>query len=124
MIDAPIGRDPHNRLRMMVRKDGGRDAQTTYRVREYLDGLTLLEASPITGRTHQIRVHLASIGRPVIGDAVYGTTSALVQRQFLHAWRLSLRHPADGRALDFEAPLAPDLAAALKRRRGGGAAWP
>lgn len=124
LIDASIGRDPHNRLRMMVRESGGRDSQTAYRVREYLDGLTLLEASPITGRTHQIRVHLASIGRPIVGDAVYGKPSALVRRQFLHAWRLSLRHPADGRVLDFEAPLAPDLRQALEQLRGGDAASP
>jgi 23S rRNA pseudouridine1911/1915/1917 synthase len=115
-IDAPIGRDPNNRQRMMVRGAGGREALTAYRVRDDLDGYTLLEASPITGRTHQIRVHLASIGHPIAGDAVYGKhaskdagPSKLVPRQFLHAWRLSFRHPIDGRELSFEAPLAEDL---------------
>ncbi len=113
LVDAPLGRDPHNRMRMMVRESGGREAQTSYRVREFLDGLTLVEASPITGRTHQIRVHFASLGHPVVGDAVYGRPSKLVDRQFLHAWRLTLHHPVDGRELTFEAPLAPDLQRAL-----------
>jgi 23S rRNA pseudouridine1911/1915/1917 synthase len=119
MIDAPLGRDPRNRLRMMVLLSGGREAQTSYRVREVIDGLTLVEASPITGRTHQIRVHLASIGHPVVGDLVYGHRSKLVDRQFLHAWRLTLHHPVDGRELRFEAPLAPDLQRALDALHAG-----
>jgi 23S rRNA pseudouridine1911/1915/1917 synthase len=77
--------------------------------------MTLLEASPITGRTHQIRVHFASVKHPVVGDAVYGRRSTLVDRQFLHAWRLTLCHPADGREMSFEAPLADDLREALER---------
>ena len=125
LIDAPIGRDPNNRQRMMVRGAGGREAQTAFRVREYLDGYTLVEASPITGRTHQIRVHFASIGHPIVGDAVYGKhglsrvegSSKLAARQFLHAWRLAFRHPLDGRELSFEAPLAPDLEACLSGLR-------
>ena len=119
LIDAPLGRDPNNRRRMMVRPSpgsgqaGGREAQTAYRLRAYLDGYSFVEASPVTGRTHQIRVHLASIGHPVVGDAVYGRPSKLVTRQFLHAWRLGFRHPIDGRELSFEAPLPADLEAAL-----------
>jgi 23S rRNA pseudouridine1911/1915/1917 synthase len=120
LIDAPIGRDPNNRRRMMVspvtnsgRATAGRDAQTSYRVREHLSGFTLVEASPATGRTHQIRVHLASIGHPVVGDVVYGKPSPLVPRQFLHAWRLAFRHPIDGRDLSFEAELPDDLRVAL-----------
>ena len=109
LIDAPIGRSPNNRQRQMVRGAGGREAQTRYRVRQYADGYTLVEASPITGRTHQIRVHFASLGHPVAGDAVYGKPSKLVARQFLHAWRLSFRHPVNGADLSFEAPLAEDL---------------
>jgi 23S rRNA pseudouridine1911/1915/1917 synthase len=126
MIDAPIGRDPNNRRRMMVRAAssrapgggaGAREAQTLYRVRERFDGYTLVEASPITGRTHQIRVHMASIGHPVAGDPVYGKPSKLVGRQFLHAWRLEFRHPVTGAPLSFEAPLAEDLEAALDQLR-------
>ena len=115
VIDAPIGRDPNNRRRMMVITAGGRAAQTTYHVRAEYDVHSLVEASPVTGRTHQIRVHLASIGHPVVGDAVYGRPSALVGRQFLHAWRLAFRHPVDGRELSFEAPLPPDLESVLAR---------
>ncbi|HXH22601.1 MAG TPA: RluA family pseudouridine synthase [Dehalococcoidia bacterium] len=122
MIDAPIGRDPNNRRRMMVRAAGSRaagarEAQTLYRVRERFDGYTLVEASPITGRTHQIRVHMASIGHPVAGDPVYGKPSKLVGRQFLHAWRLEFRHPVTRAPLSFEAPLADDLEAALDQLR-------
>ena len=114
LIDAPIGRDPNNRMRMMVRERGGREAQTSYRVRQYYDSCSLVEASPITGRTHQIRVHLASIGHSILGDPVYGKATDLVPRLFLHAWRLRLRHPADGTELELEASLAADLTAALE----------
>jgi 23S rRNA pseudouridine1911/1915/1917 synthase len=126
LIDAPIGRDPNNRKRMMINGAAAREAQTSYRMREVFtvrpelaEGragtLTYAEASPITGRTHQIRVHLASLGHPVVGDAVYGHASKLVSRQFLHAWRLMLHHPIDGRELSFEAPLAEDLREALRQ---------
>jgi 23S rRNA pseudouridine1911/1915/1917 synthase len=118
IIDAPLGRDPYNRLRQMVRETGGRDAQTTYRVREYLDGVTYLEASPITGRTHQIRVHFASTGHPIVGDSVYGKPSKAVARQFLHAWRLAVKHPVSGQLLELEAPLPADLESALLSYRG------
>jgi 23S rRNA pseudouridine1911/1915/1917 synthase len=113
MIDAPIGRDPDRRQRMSIRHSDGRAAQTRYRVREYVGGYSYVEASPITGRTHQIRVHFASLGHPIVGDAVYGKASKLVGRQFLHAWRLTLRHPITGEELSFEAPPADDLQAAL-----------
>lgn len=124
LIDAPIARDPNNRKRMMVRAAGGREAQTAYRVRAYLAGgrdggdvCTYVEASPITGRTHQIRVHMASLGHPVVGDRVYGRPSKLVGRQFLHAWRLVLAHPVESRELSFEAPLPEDLQSALDALR-------
>jgi 23S rRNA pseudouridine1911/1915/1917 synthase len=133
LIDAPIGRDPNNRKRMLVNGAASREAQTSYRVREVFaarpevnptlgrmvagqpstGSYTYLEASPITGRTHQIRVHLASLGHPVVGDAVYGHPTKLVARQFLHAWRLTLHHPIDGRELSFEARLSEDLQAVL-----------
>jgi 23S rRNA pseudouridine1911/1915/1917 synthase len=113
LIDAPIGRDPNNRKRQMLRGVGGREAQTSYRVRDHFRGYTYLEASPITGRTHQIRVHLASLGHPIVGDEVYGRPSTLVSRQFLHAWRLAFLHPVDASHLSFEAPLPEDLYSAL-----------
>jgi 23S rRNA-/tRNA-specific pseudouridylate synthase len=104
----------------MVRASGGRESQTSYKVRSHYDAFTYLESSPITGRTHQIRVHLASLGHPVVGDPVYGKPSKLVPRQFLHAWRLSFRHPIDGLEMSFEAPLAEDLRLALKQLRRSG----
>jgi 23S rRNA pseudouridine1911/1915/1917 synthase len=116
VIDAPIGRDPNNRRRMMVIASG-RDAQTGYIVREQLARHALLEASPVTGRTHQIRVHLASIGHPVVADPVYGHPAPFLDRQFLHAWRLSFTHPLTSAALSLEAPLPPDLEAALAAAR-------
>jgi 23S rRNA pseudouridine1911/1915/1917 synthase len=122
MIDAPLGRDPYNRLRQMVREHGGREAQTTYKVIEYLDGVTYLEASPITGRTHQIRVHFASTGHPIVGDTVYGRPSDRVPRQFLHAWKLRLEHPVSGESLEVSAPLAAELQASLLSFRGAASA--
>jgi 23S rRNA pseudouridine1911/1915/1917 synthase len=95
----------------------GRAATTAYRVREHLGGLTLVDVAPTPGRTHQIRVHLAAIGHPVVGDAVYGKPTPLVGRQFLHAYRLAFRHPVDGRPLAFESPLPPDLQRALQLAR-------
>ena len=115
-IEAPIARDPRNRQRMAV-IDGGRDAATAYRVIERFRGMSLLEARPKTGRTHQIRVHLAAIGHPIVGDRVYGKPSPLVDRQFLHASRIAFTHPHSGERLEFEALLAEDLARALERLR-------
>ena len=115
-IEAPIARDPRNRQRMAV-IDGGRDAATAYRVIERFRGMSLLEARPKTGRTHQIRVHLAAIGHPIVGDRVYGKPSTLVDRQFLHASRIAFTHPHSGERLEFEARLAEDLARALERLR-------
>jgi 23S rRNA pseudouridine1911/1915/1917 synthase len=100
---------------MMVRGVLGRDAQTSYRVKQQYDDNALIEVTIHTGRTHQIRVHFASIGHSVVGDQVYGRKSALLDRQFLHAWRLSFRHPITNAELSFEAPLADDLEAALGR---------
>jgi 23S rRNA pseudouridine1911/1915/1917 synthase len=112
-IEAPIGRDPGHRTRMAV-VASGRPATTGYRVRERFDGWTLLELDLITGRTHQIRVHLAAIGHPIAGDPVYGTGTsrrgpAELERLFLHAWRLELTSPSSGRLIRAEAPLPPAL---------------
>ncbi len=124
-IDAPIGRDPRHRTRMAV-VPGGREARTRVFVRERGSGWTLVECALETGRTHQIRVHLASIGHPLLGDPVYGpraltaplaAQAAGFQRQALHAWRLALHHPRTGAPLAWEAPPPPDLAALLERLR-------
>ena len=118
MIDAPIGRDLRDRQRMSVRADG-RPAQTEFAVLERLGDYTLVDASLLTGRTHQLRVHFAYIGHPVAGDVVYGRRRFPpgLKRQFVHARELELRSPADGRLRRFEALLAPDLAHALELLR-------
>lgn len=109
-IEAPIGRDPIHRQRMAILPEGRR-ARTEYRVLRLLEGCSLLEVRLLTGRTHQIRVHLASIGHPVVGDRVYGPKRQAIAapRQCLHAWRLALDHPATGERMTFEAPLPADL---------------
>jgi len=112
IIDAPIGRDPSNRKRMAV-VAGGRQARTRYKVKEYLGEYTLLDVATETGRTHQIRVHLSAIGYPVVGDPVYGVRSAFVNRQFVHAYRLSFSLPADGEYREFTCELPSDLKHAI-----------
>jgi 23S rRNA pseudouridine1911/1915/1917 synthase len=117
-VDAPIGRHPVHRTRMAV-VAGGKDAITHYRVRESLPSHTLLECDLETGRTHQIRVHLASIGHPLEGDPVYakrGERQAL-GRQALHAWKLAFLHPRTGTPQAFEAPLPADFRALLEALR-------
>jgi len=116
MIEAPIGRNPKNRKKMAVVANG-RDAQTKYRVLEVLgDGeYSLVEAKPVSGRTHQIRVHLAALNHPIIGDSTYGKKSELVDRQFLHAWKLDFAMPVSERRIEFESPLPEDLRQALQR---------
>jgi 23S rRNA pseudouridine1911/1915/1917 synthase len=117
VIDAPIARDPRNRQRMAIVEDG-RESVTAYRVVERLPSYALVEARPKTGRTHQIRVHLAAIGHPIAGDRLYGHASRDISRQFLHAWRIAFTHPRTGVRINFEAPIPPDLAAVLTRLRG------
>jgi 23S rRNA pseudouridine1911/1915/1917 synthase len=120
IIDAPIGRDLKNRQRMAVVRTG-RPAVTRFRVVERFPNETLLEVSIETGRTHQIRVHLAFIGHPIVGDHLYGRkrpTDPDVERQFLHASALAFRLP-DGEALRLEAPLPDDLRAVLEELRVG-----
>ena len=107
-IDAPIGRHPHDRQRMAV-VSTGRPAITRYRVLTAYQRSTLVEARPRTGRTHQIRVHLASVGHPVVGDAMYGRPVEGLPRQFLHAFRLAFTHPASGETFRFTAELPNDL---------------
>ncbi len=116
VIDAPIARDPRNRQRMAV-VEGGREAVTSYRVVERFRGMSLLEVRPRTGRTHQIRVHLAAIGHPIVGDRTYGRPSALIARQSLHARRIAFAHPRSGERMEIEAPLPRDLRDVLARLR-------
>jgi 23S rRNA pseudouridine1911/1915/1917 synthase len=112
-VDAPIGRDPGHRQRMAV-VDGGRPAVTDFAVMERMRRFTRLEVRLLTGRTHQIRVHLASISHPIAGDAVYGRRGDEVStRPALHAQRLTFLHPDDGRRCDFTSPLPAELEAAL-----------
>lgn len=112
IIDAPIGRDPRNRERMAI-VNRGRDARTDYEIIERFKRFAYLELRIWTGRTHQIRVHLASIGHPIVGDAVYGRDSLPVPRQMLHAWQLTIDHPTSGQKCMFEAPIPADLEKAL-----------
>ncbi len=113
-IEAAIGRREHDRKRMGVRTEGGREARTAYRVVRRFPGMTLLELGLETGRTHQIRVHLAHIGHPVIGDQMYGGRREhrpRAERQMLHAWRLGFRHPRTDVWLEFAAPVPEDFRA-------------
>ena len=118
VIDVPIGRDPRRRTRMAVTPEG-RESRTGYRLREQAGRYSLLELQLHTGRTHQARVHLAWLGHPLLGDAVYGKRSAQLPRHFLHAHSLAFAHPATGEALEFSSPLPDDLVTALESARTG-----
>jgi 23S rRNA pseudouridine1911/1915/1917 synthase len=120
-VEAPIARDPRNRTRMAI-VPGGRGALTLYSVKRSYGGFTLLDVELKTGRTHQIRVHLASLKHPVVGDDVYGSGREnnlqdvqlrarirKLNRHFLHAEKLGFRHPKTGEPLSFSAPLPPQL---------------
>jgi len=129
VIDLPIGRHPVDRKKMSTTSRRHRSALTHWRVREKLGSAALLEVSLKTGRTHQIRVHCAAIGHPVVGDGVYGSRKRgkappgsigksrdfaahllrSAPRQMLHAWRLGFDHPASGRWLQFESPMPEDM---------------
>jgi 23S rRNA pseudouridine1911/1915/1917 synthase len=107
-LEGPIGRHPNERKRMAV-VSGGRFARTRYQVVERRGGHTLLRCDLDTGRTHQIRVHLAALGHPVAGDAEYGGREELAARPMLHAWRLRLQHPRTHSEMTFEAPPPRDF---------------
>ncbi len=117
LIDAPIGRHQRHRKRMaIVPAHHGRVAQTIYQVLAYYDMNTLVAAHPLTGRTHQIRVHFASLRHPLVGDTVYGRRDVYkLGRHFLHAHRIQFQRPADDTSLTLESPLPPDLQALLAR---------
>ena len=112
VIDAPIGRDPTHRKRMAI-VDRGRESRTSYAVLCRYDSCTLVEVFPSTGRTHQIRVHFASLGHPLAGDALYRGKTALLSRQFLHAHLLGFAHPSSGQWVEFRSILPADLRDAL-----------
>jgi 23S rRNA pseudouridine1911/1915/1917 synthase len=115
-IDAPIGRHVRDRKRMSLHTTSGRPAVTHFRVLGRAPGWTLLRVQLETGRTHQIRVHFASLGYPVAGDVQYGRRPRPegLGRQFLHAARLAFPHPDDGRQMSFASPLPPELRAFLE----------
>ena len=137
-INSPISRDVNRRTRMTTRRSDGRSAVTHWKVRERLDTAwgkyTLLDVTIETGRTHQIRVHLSSIGHPVVGDTLYGAATEMkpavrnpptrnrpaplqLQRNFLHAHKLGLPHPRTGQPVEWSAPLPPELEAVLANLR-------
>jgi len=120
-INAPLGRDPHQRkqIAVMPANRGGRESVSHFKVIERLGDFSLLEVLPKTGRTHQIRVHLAFIGHPIVGDSVYGRRKQQIKlsRHFLHAESLTLIAPASGQAITISAPLPPELEAVLKSLR-------
>ena len=129
-IEAAIGRDPDNRVKMSTRASRARHAVTRITRAHHMPGLTLCQVAIHTGRTHQIRVHLSAIGHPIVGDSTYGGVHRRVpgdiravqrlQRPFLHAARLVFTHPSDGRRLQFLAPLPDDLTQVLEDLPG----WP
>ncbi len=125
VVDAPIGRDPHHRQRMAVlRRGGGRRAVTRYRVLERFPRFTFLEARLETGRTHQIRVHMASLGHPVVGDEIYGRAKArppvALAGVALHAVELGFRHPITQERVEFSAPLPARMEQLLSHLRNVG----
>jgi 23S rRNA pseudouridine1911/1915/1917 synthase len=115
-IEAPIGRHRRDRLLMSIDSDEPREARTHYEIERLLPAASLLRVVLDTGRTHQIRVHMAAIGHPVCGDRQYGTAGLYgLTRQFLHAGRLAFTHPVTGQPIDVRSPLPGDLSAALTR---------
>jgi 23S rRNA pseudouridine1911/1915/1917 synthase len=123
-IDAPIGRDPKDRQKMSTRARRARSAVTRVTFARHFKGASLIKVAIATGRTHQIRVHLNAIGHPIVGDQTYGGVHRRVpgnlravqrlERPFLHAGRLCFTHPADGRRVEFDSPLPPDLESVLE----------
>ena len=117
VVEAPIGRSPKDRKKMAIVPDG-RYARTEYRVLEPLRGATLVDVNLITGRTHQIRVHFASIGHPLLGDPLYGgKNQPSVGRLMLHARRIEFTHPATGQPMVFEAPEPPEFLQEVEKLR-------
>ena len=142
LIDLPIGPDRHNREKMTIEPEAGRPAQTVYEVLERFGDYTLVRCHPRTGRTHQIRVHLAAIGHPIACDDLYGATAPiypstldpsiphtddeqpLIERQALHATHIAFRHPATGHWIELDAPFPADFTALLAALRARGPTQP
>ncbi|MDR2136674.1 MAG: RluA family pseudouridine synthase, partial [Synergistaceae bacterium] len=116
VLEGPIGRHSANRLKMAV-TEGGRPSITEYRVLWEKDGYSFVVCKLLTGRTHQIRVHMAAAGHPLAGDSLYGTVPKkdALHRVFLHSWKLGFLHPVSGRKLSFTCPLPEELRTFLKR---------
>ncbi len=114
-IDEPVGRAFLNRKKVVVRPSGGKPALTYYQVKKRFANATWLAVKPRTGRTHQIRVHLAHVGHPVLGDAFYGVKMLGIDRQALHASKLGFVHPRTKEKLTFESPLPEDMKALIRR---------
>ena len=117
-VDAPIGRHPVDRKRMAIVADG-RPSRTEFKVKERLRGCTLLDVHLLTGRTHQIRVHMASLGHPLLGDVIYGSKRPPhnAPRLMLHAWWVAFTHPRTGETVRVEAPMPIEFAAAVEKWR-------
>ena len=112
-VNAPIGRHPTDRKKMSTHCKNGRDAVTHYKVVKEKNGHSLVSLILETGRTHQIRVHMQSIGFPLVGDYLYNPDMEYIHRQALHSWKLSFIHPITGKLMEFEAPLPDDMAYVL-----------
>jgi 23S rRNA pseudouridine1911/1915/1917 synthase len=126
-IDRPIGRHPRERKRMSVRSRRGRPSVTRWTVLERLPGASIVRLVPETGRTHQLRVHLAAIGHPIVGDPVYGARRSarrgpapVLDRQALHAEEIRFTHPSTGARLTIRAPVPPDMQQLIASLRQAG----
>jgi 23S rRNA pseudouridine1911/1915/1917 synthase len=119
VIEASIGRHPLQRKKMAVVKRGGRESETAYKILQRLDDFTYIEAYPRTGRTHQIRVHLAHIDHPVAGDDVYGKKAKhIADRPLLHAYAISFPHPSKNLQITIEAPVPEDMVSFVAEHEG------
>jgi 23S rRNA pseudouridine1911/1915/1917 synthase len=131
VIDLPVGRHPLDRKKMSTRSRRSRFTETRWKIREAFHGVTLIDVDLKTGRTHQVRVHCAAIGHPVVGDATYGGKRrwkelhsqvvrgilCSVKRQMLHAWRIGFVHPCTEQRMTFESPIPKDMALVLESLR-------
>jgi 23S rRNA pseudouridine1911/1915/1917 synthase len=121
VVDLPIGRHPVQRKKMCIEGVAARPATTAWKIEERFPQHTLVRCSPVTGRTHQIRVHMKALHCPIVGDPIYGTRSKPGEengpRLLLHAWRIAFTHPATGEPVSFEAPLPEDYRAVLDALR-------